>query len=91
MLRVGLERKAIALGLVLGFAAAPALANLPDPNGCHDHRSCDGEDDHGSGGVGPIPVTVTFDDLAGDRLGGRHAVMFHGLYLMPSKITVEAL
>lgn len=74
MFRLVVERSATktmmvaALGLVLGFAAAPALANPPDPNGCHDHRSCGGEDDDGGGGVGPTPVTVTFDDLAGDRV-----------------------
>lgn len=72
MLGVELERKAMktmmvaAMGLALGFAAAPALANPPDPNGCHDHKSCDGGSD--DGGVGPTPVTVTFDDLAGDRV-----------------------
>ena len=55
MLRVELERKAMktmmvaAMGLALGFAAAPALANPPDPNGCYDHKSCDGTGDDGGG------------------------------------------
>ena len=57
-----------ALGLALGLAAAPALANPPDANDCHDHKSCGGTGDDGGGGVGPMPVTVSFDDLAGDRL-----------------------
>ena len=76
MFRLVVERKAMktlmvaALGLALGFAAAPALANPPDPNGCHDHGSCDGSGNNGGGGVGPMPVTVTFDDLAGDRYIG---------------------
>lgn len=83
MFRVRLERKATktlvlaALGLALGLAAAPALANPPDANDCHDHKPCGGTGDNGGGGVGPMPVTVTFDDLAGDRLMSDG----HGAYI----------
>ncbi len=47
-----------ALGLALGFSAAPALANPPDVDGCHDHKEdCpDGGDDGGTPTIVPTEV-----------------------------------
>ena len=39
-----------ALGLALGLAAAPALANPADSKGCHDHKDCGSGDDSSEGG-----------------------------------------
>ena len=36
--------------ITLGLAAAPALANPADENGCHDHKDCGGGGGGGGGG-----------------------------------------
>ncbi len=49
ILRLSTPSLILAIAVItLGLAAAPALANPADENGCHDHKDCGGDDTTGT-------------------------------------------
>ncbi len=61
---------AAAVGLALGLAAAPAVADKPDCELDPNHHGCGGEDpDRDNSGRGKdVPLIVTLDDMGVDNL-----------------------
>ena len=57
-----------ALGLALGLAAAPALANPADSEGCHDHKECVADPSPSGGGKA---LLFAVKGLAVDECGGN--------------------